>query len=384
MLYDAVIVGAGPAGASCAAMLSKKGSKVLIIDRSIFPREKACGGLISRKTIDFLTKEFDLQIDSNKIFKINLRFSDDYYSSYKSDSPLAIVVRRRDFDNHLVELAQNFGATFIHNCNYINHEEQKQFCKVYTSKGSVYTRYLIGADGCFSSVAKKAFLRKKWSQWELGIAMSLLVPEEYIPSRDCEAVDFFFFKVLGGLGWCFPGKGFFNLGVGGWYLDSKNVIANFYSFMKSAINSEHKIEQFKINSAFLPAGGRARRIAKERVILIGDAAGLVDGFSGEGIFYAVQSAKIASETILNYLPGQVYQQNCYKHMIGEFRLSALVSILLGNRQIDKRLYRQLCEGFCDILTGCEQSSYKKLLYGIILKTVSLKNPFLWAKRLFFD
>lgn len=385
MIYDAIIVGAGPAGSTCAAALSKYGLRVLVIDKCTFPREKTCGGLISRKTINLLPKEFGREIDNNQIFKLNLKYPDGNIVSYKSDEILGAVVKRSDFDYYLLKTAQSYGASFMESCRYHYHKKENEHYKIYTNRGTFKARYLVGADGCFSRVAKDSGMRNKWTPWEMGIALSMQIPKEYLQNMDYEAVDFFFPKVLGGMGWCFPGKDFINLGIGGWNLDTNNVVFCLKELIRSKMKLKNNVSEFRIKGAYLAAGGLRRKIGEDRVFLIGDAAGLVDGFSGEGIYYSVRSAKIASEVISRNLPGQIYQQKCYKFMLSEFRLSALMSIMLGNRQIhDLALQKQLCEGFYKIMTQePDNNCYKKLMCDMMLKKISLYGPFLWIKRLFF-
>lgn len=387
VLYDAIVIGAGPAGALSSAILTEKGLKVLLIDKHTFPREKTCGGLISKKAIELLPSECDYKKFGKTIYKINLMYPDKTELTYKSNNFIGIIVKRRDFDSQLVEIAQDKGTLFLQNCHYTNHEQERGYYKLYTDKGIFKTNYLIGADGFFSQVARQSGLRKKWARWECGLAISAQVPIEYLPNVDENAVKFIFPKVLGGMSWCFPGKEFINIGVGGWRLDANNIIETFKNIISTTTKKSQIYPHIKIKGAFLPAGGRTRKIAKDRVLLVGDAAGLVDSFSGEGIFYALQSAKIAAEIILQENTGDSYQRKCYKLLLDEFRYSALISILLGDRlkTVDKNLQKRLCHGFYQIMTQSpSQNRYRKLFAEALPRSVSLRGPFLWIKRLFYD
>ncbi|MDI3501481.1 MAG: hypothetical protein PWR06_1520 [Thermoanaerobacteraceae bacterium] len=387
LTYDAVIVGAGPSGAFCALNLAQKGFKVLIIDRCRFPREKVCGGLISQKSMNILGYDFLTGgINFNSINCICLRGESEEISM-ESKIPLGIVVKRKDFDQFLINRAIEAGAVFIDNCIFENCVLESGGYKIQTARGVFYADYLIGADGYYSKVARVSNIRNQWAWWERGIALSVQVPDKYIIQRRDNAVEFYFPDILAGLGWCFPGKGYCNVGVGGTAIDSKRIIGAFEHLLEWKIKDKTILSNLKFKAAFLPAGGRFRKISDRRIFLLGDAAGFVDAFSGEGIYYALRSAEILADVINQNKDGREYEKRCYETFLGEFRLSAFLSIYFGNKKnvFQKGLQDRFLKAFYMIMTQTPESMcYKKILHYLTTGGFSFDVPFLWLKRLILD
>ena len=280
MKYDVTIIGSGPAGAYCARNLAEKGLKVLILDKKKFPREKHCGGLISKKALRVLkedfVKEYGVKKRYNPIFKIILTSGERKTFLEKNDS-VGIIVKRKEFDELLTSQAIDKGAIFMDGCEYQFHTLNKSYYEIHTTKGTFSSDYIIGADGVFSRVAKVSGLRQSFRNWEMGMAVSCEIPKELVIEKG--GVEFIFLKILGGMGWCFSGTDFVNIGVGGYALDSKKILLAANELMIKRLKNKNNV--INLRASFLPAGGRKRTIAKEKVFLVGDAAGLIDAFSGE-------------------------------------------------------------------------------------------------------
>ncbi|MCR4430790.1 MAG: NAD(P)/FAD-dependent oxidoreductase [Tepidanaerobacteraceae bacterium] len=388
MKYDAVIIGAGPSGSFCALNLARKGIKVLIIDKCSFPREKACGGLISKNAMDLLKRHtLTIDINHNIINKICLIGKNEEQAVIESRTPLGIIVKRKEFDQFLARKAVEAGADFIDNCRFESCILESAGYKIQTARGNFYADYLIGADGCFSKVARASNIRKRWSKWEKGIALCAHVPDEYVVQKRVNAVEFCFPDVLAGIGWCFPGNNYYNIGVGGTVFDSKRIISAFKLLLEKNMKDKKSLSNLKYNAAFLPAGGRFRKISDKRIFLLGDAAGFVDAFSGEGIYYALRSAEILSDVINQNKDGREYEKRCYETFLGEFRLSAFLSVYFGNKKhvFQKGMQERFLKAICMIMTQTPESMrYKKVFDCLITGGFSFNVAFLWLKRLILD
>lgn len=365
--------------------LQKKGFKVIVLDKKKFPRYKACGGLISSKALQMIEND-DIKILLSKI-KYNpvhkiLLTSPRNNLFFRQKNVMGIIIRRKEFDETMIDLAVDQGATFIDNCEYKYHVTHKSFYEINTTRGIIESDYLIGADGVYSQVANVSGLRDCFKKWEMGLAVSCEVPRELL--LDYDGIEFTFIPILGGMGWSFCGRDFVNMGVGGYAPDSKRVLLEAKKLFNNRI--KNKYVPLNLKAAFLPAGGRRRRVAKERMFLIGDAAGFVDAFSGEGIYYALTSAKIATEVILKNKTAIEYQKQCYNIFLNEFRISIIMSIILGERRkiLQKGIDKQLLKAFNEILTTPpEMGCYRNFIYNIIKRDISPTFPFLWIKSLFF-
>lgn len=383
--YDAVIAGAGPSGAFCSLKLAQKGFKVLVLDKCRFPREKACGGLLSQKTMNILGNYvLTGGMDFNSINSICLRGDSNEEIFMETRIPLGIVVQRKDFDQFLINKAVEAGATFIDNCRFENYTLESGGYKIQTTRGDFYADYLIGADGYYSNVAKVSNIRNKWNRWERGLAISTQVPDEYVIRKRDNMIEFYFPDILAGIGWCFPGKGYYNIGVGGIAIDSKRIIDAFKHLLEREVKNKTILSKLKLKSAFLPAGGRFRKISDGRIFLLGDAAGFVDAFSGEGIYYALRSAEILADVVNQNKDFKEYARMCYSAFLDEFRLSAFLSIFLGNKKnvFKKGLQYRFLKALYMIMTQTPESMcYKKILYYLATKSFSFEVPLLWLRRL---
>jgi flavin-dependent dehydrogenase len=135
--YDVVVVGAGPAGSTAARVAAEKGLKVLLVDKSKFPREKVCGGYLSYKTLALLSHGLSESVIEQKIYGVKL-YDGQYIGSKKMISQLlGITVQRSSFDTFLVQNAIQSGVHFIDSCRILQVENMKDTAgvKVYSENG---------------------------------------------------------------------------------------------------------------------------------------------------------------------------------------------------------------------------------------------------------
>ena len=116
---------------------------------------------------------------------------------------------------------------------------------------------------------------------------------ESIDQRIFNAIEIHFGLAHRGYGWVFPHRGYFSVGVGGLARDMENIV----SVLKNFLRDNGFKDEYEFRGHTIPVGGIKRRLVKSRIVLVGDAAGFVDSFSGEGIPYAIRSGQLAAETI---------------------------------------------------------------------------------------
>lgn len=290
-----IVVGAGPAGSSCAEALAKRGFKVKILEKERLPRYKACGGAIPIEMVDQ--------------FKIPHEIIQRYFSSlnlYHISTDLVIerkgegaVLWRSDLDAFLTERALNQGALLEENTVVRNVIRKNNKIKIKTNKGEFTADWIIAADGVNSVVLRdcgwRKFLR---TELALTITHEMQLPVNLIEERLGEKQLHIFFgkKFFGtGYGWLFPKRDVVSVGWGCRFTDIRNSKQQFNHFIELVSDKIKGGKLLRKAAHIIPVG--IRSLYKDRVVAVGDAAGLVDPLSGKGIIYAAWSGQIAGQVL---------------------------------------------------------------------------------------
>lgn len=303
--FDVVVIGAGPCGTSAAVTAADAGLSTLLVDRSDFPRDKLCGGLFTGRSVRLLRDIHRLAPDDPALFRPcrTMRFvAGTRELAHMDDAPVMYLTMRRALDAHLLAHARQRGVTLTtgHGLQQL-HPERKQ---VDLNCGeSIGYRVLIGADGVNSAVAKTLFARA-FDPATIGFGLEVEVPPaahatppgpHLGPGPDgspCpETVEVDFDAAAWGYGWAFPKAHGTTIGVGGIQSHNTNPKADLADYL-----ARHGIHDpgARIKGQFLPFGDYRRRPGRAGVLLAGDAAGLVDPITGEGIALAMDSGRLAA------------------------------------------------------------------------------------------
>jgi len=298
--YDIVVVGAGPSGSTVSRLCSMNGLSTLLLEKREFPRPKPCGGFVSEKAM----RELDLDIkpvvletyEKARIF----RPKGDYVE-LESKPFFAVGLSRADLDNFLVEKAISEGVIFRDNerVQYVSISKDRVLIK--TDSGlKTQCEIIIGADGVNSFVAQASKLRNNWLPHEVAfcVASEVKLDRNTIKRISPELIpEFHFGLTRTGYGWIFPKGEYLSVGIGALLSESVNSKKLFTTFIRKnpKLKALHGIDPVP---HLLPVGGPKRNICTHRTLLIGDAAGFVDPLIGEGIYYAIKSAKLAAITAL--------------------------------------------------------------------------------------
>jgi len=310
--YDVIVCGAGPAGSVAAICLKRKGLSVLLIDEKEFPRDKVCGDQITPLGIDLLKElgvvDSDFMMFSNEIYKIMIKGPQKAIANVEFDlsehqSPI-FITPRIDLDNHLVKKGKELGIE-RHISRVFKIENLPDSILVKSknnnSEFSFEGRVLIGADGSSSTIARLANLKPVKRR---GIAI-----RAYLKGIDLkvDTLEGYFGKQwLPGYAWMFPtSDSSANIGLGMNVRHYKKSTSNLKEllnifvdqpYMKSRLSSDFKIEN--IGTWPLNIGPpRWSQLCKDRILLIGDAASLINPFTGGGIETGIISGKLAAEVI---------------------------------------------------------------------------------------
>jgi len=347
--FDVIIVGGGPAGSACAIKLGNSALRVAIIDKAGFPRDKICGDGLSIDVINQLPMlspalaeafgSFEHKNQSNgiRLFSPDTNFIDiPFY--YKHQKSHGFVSQRYNFDNLLFQHAKTYSnVTTFEECQLAQVSYENDAVLLKTSEGNMTCKMVIGADGAHSAVAKCLGDSKvDKSHFCAGLRMYY----DGVPAFDeHNYIELYFYKdILPGYLWIFPlADNKANVGIGVLSSVAAKKKINLKERLQHYINTHPKLkERFKnakpmetVKGFGLPLGSKKRNISGDRFLLLGDAAGLIDPFSGEGIGNAIRSGRIAAEHLAasfqqnNFTAAfnKSYDKEIYQRMWKEFRIS---------------------------------------------------------------
>jgi len=311
--YDVIIVGGGPSGATAAKVLADAGCSTLLLDKSAFPRDKPCGGGISARVLKrfpYLEQALP-KIPTHFVSKVYFESPDGSAVEFESAEPLYLMIRRCEFDHLLLSLA---GQRVTCQTNalvrkIIFEDDRAAVTADVVGETKTYSaRMVLGCDGANSVVARASGLRQGTVQNQYAIDMMEETPSSELTFRhgDCMHV---YYRIQGqyGYGYIFPKAQHLNLGVGfklDYYLSQ--LRGRHYSYhqafvdeLKSAGLVQGESNEHNFRAFPLPISGPLARTYADRVLLAGDAGGFVNGFTAEGIYYAMVSGEHAGRAAIS-------------------------------------------------------------------------------------
>jgi geranylgeranyl reductase family protein len=312
MKYDVIVVGAGPAGATTAYRLARKGIRTLLIEKDHIPRYKACGGGLTpqiKRVLDFDYSPVVERVVTQVTF---LSPKKQLFTRYLHGIGIEMTSRTL-FDSCLVEKAVISGVKLIESMRIASIVENGKNVIVRSGNGESWQgSIVVGADGVNSIVAKSSGLEGE----SFGIALeSELYPSNGEFLEKFENRAFFEFNILPeGYGWIFPKKDHFSVGVGSAQSRHPKISTVFEKFKEQFSFLKNSVEKIR-RGCFLPYNQGPRVINSARVCLVGDAASLVDPFTGEGIYHAIHSGFLASDIIYTELQKDGQLSGTYTHEI---------------------------------------------------------------------
>jgi geranylgeranyl reductase family protein len=294
---DALVVGAGPAGSATAIHLARAGASVLLVDKAAFPRDKPCGGGLTGRALRHLPCSVAPVIE-HVVDTLVIRAGYGRKAARRSDAPLIDMTQRRRLDLHLAEQAAEAGADFRDNAGVSELEIEENGVSARVGASRVRARFLVGADGANGVVAKAAGLGEGIVR---GVALEGNVPWGTLEQPPYARTAWVELGVVpGGYGWVFPKADHANLGVGGWLTEGPNLRAHLDRLARAHGVDPSALET--VRGHRLPMRQLGARAARGSVLLVGDAAGLVDPLSGDGMYEAFVSARLAADAIVAGAP----------------------------------------------------------------------------------
>ncbi|MDZ4132504.1 MAG: FAD-dependent monooxygenase [Dethiobacteria bacterium] len=338
-IFDLAVIGAGPAGALAAALAADAGFSTVIVEQKTLPRQKICGGFISERALAILPSGFELKsLEAEIINKVAI-FKGDTAYRYNSEYRLGVVVKRKDFDYCLTRYACEKGSALIERwpiARVVKTGAGKAGDYLYSLEGAgnqrnhLLSRFVIVADGAAGRCSLPDELRSKRTLlrgW--GLTRFVQCEDE---AAEAGTLKFYPLPFLGGMGWAFSGPDcWVNQGVGG-LAGRQQLLRTYHKLFRAASVNQNPLYWP------LPFLGPVSKAASGNLMLVGDAAGLIEPFSGEGIYNSFKSAALAIQALIAAREKQtdaaaVYQSLFNTHFRSNFAASLAGAFIMHTRSI---------------------------------------------------
>jgi geranylgeranyl reductase family protein len=288
--FDVAVVGAGPAGSTTAYRLARAHARVLLIDKVPFPRDKPCGGGLTTRAVRQLPVSIQPVVE-DEITRVRCRLRFGRTMERRSEHVLCRMTQRRRLDAYLVEQAAEAGATFRDGVR----AEIASDRRLRVDGKLVEVDALVGADGANGITAQALGLGGDIVN---GVALEGNLPYERLPDDAWRGMLVLELATLpGGYGWIFPKGDHVNVGVGGWGSEGPRLREHLRTLCaKYGFGAD---ELTNVRGHRLPMRRSRTRFAQGRALLVGDAAGVLDPVSGDGIYEALVTGELAARHILD-------------------------------------------------------------------------------------
>ena len=299
MRCEVIVVGAGPAGSTAARELGARGISVVMLDKTVFPRDKPCGGLVSTRCRNHIGVDLSPVIErtiDEACITLNQRRSSELRCP--SPEPFCYLTQRSRLDALLAEKAVEAGAVFRQRAIIRSIERGGDGITVRTADESLHGRVLVAADGASGVTARMAGIELPDHNRSVALEGNIS-PRGGVPKKWDHALGVDFGTVEGGYSWLFPKGDHLNIGLGGYRHVGPKLrtglrdIVRFYGHDPDAL--------WGVRGYHLPQRRETSALVDGNVVLVGDAAGLLDPLTAEGIFAAVRSAQLAAGRIADHL-----------------------------------------------------------------------------------
>lgn len=355
--FDIIVIGAGPAGSAAATWAARHGARVALVDKAAFPRNKLCGGLFTERSRTYYREIFGVDFDlGNVVSRDTIEFwHQGSCLARLHDIPPLHLTMRLDLDQRLYGHACAAGAQ-----DFTGRPVASITDTSVTFRDGVQltARILIGADGVNSICARHLF-GAAFDKTKIGFGLEIEAPPGATAAAENPLrIDF---EASGwGYGWSFPKQGSTTIGIGGLLAPNPDMKGQFSAYL-SALGLDPDAQKFK--GHYLPFGDFRKTPGRGNVLLAGDAAGLVDPITGEGIAFAMKSGQLAAQAALGALAAEAPDSalSRYKRSLKDLHRSLRIARILRRIIFAPRWQKAFTGTFRR--SGTVRMQYMRLLAG---------------------
>lgn len=367
-VYDVIVIGAGLAGSSAAYELANAGVKVLVLEKEKLPRYKTCGGGVVHRAVKLLPFSID-EVIERKFFSVDVYdYEQKLHFIAKGKEPIINMTMRSTLDQFILSKAIDKGADIFDETEVKSLDNTGEKVEVFTNETSFSSEYVIAADGVNGVAARSLSFRN--SKLRIPAVEIEMFVKDNVFGELGKSTRFDFGIVPHGYSWVFPKKEHLSIGIA----IMKNKVNSMQAVLNSyldyvGISKDDIIKESK-HGFIIPLMPRSENFVIGRVLFAGDAAGLADPITAEGISYAIESGQLAARAILdtnqnNGILEKVYNQ-MLSRIVDELKSAGFLSHFVYSSNalrkfIFKHYGKRLSQLVADIALGME--SYTHLVHS---------------------
>lgn len=384
-MYDVIVIGAGVAGSSAAYHLASAGLKVLVLEKEKLPRYKTCGGGVINRAAELLPFSIEPVVERVLSRADIFDHSNNLHYKVERSNPVIFMVMRADFDNFLLSKALEDGAVVHDESDVIDLESTSDCVEVKTKRENFKAKFVIAADGATGVSARCMSIKNnsyKAAALEVEVNTSQNIFDQY---KNTARFDYGF--VPHGYAWVFPKKKHLSIGVALMKKTNQSLHKWLEKYFGVLSIGEKDILKKEKHGYVIPLASKLSNYSMERVLFAGDALGLADPITAEGISFAIESGQLAAQAIIgsSFNPENARQE--YKEKLTpvfkELNSANFLSFFVyGSERLRKFVFKYYGKRLSELMTDIimNEKTYYELVRNPLNYFKLLRPGFFFKRR----